>query len=83
MARLGIEAAKGDAGGVLERLRAGDQVDFADGNDKRTALHEASCFGHVEVIRLLLSKGAAVNKQSAARALPPHTQSAAVLPPFP
>eukprot|EP00252_Welwitschia_mirabilis_P022348 TRINITY_DN6018_c0_g1_i1.p1 TRINITY_DN6018_c0_g1~~TRINITY_DN6018_c0_g1_i1.p1 ORF type:complete len:483 (-),score=98.91 TRINITY_DN6018_c0_g1_i1:374-1822(-) len=54
-------ACKGDAKGIEGLLKEGKvDVNSADFDD-RTALHVACCEGHVDVVKLLLRKGANVN----------------------
>lgn len=53
-------ASKGNKDGVLGELEKGVSPNLAD-YEKRTALHLASCEGHMEVVELLLEKGANVN----------------------
>ncbi|KAG4169865.1 hypothetical protein ERO13_A12G109400v2 [Gossypium hirsutum] len=53
-------ASKGDTTGVIQELDKGVEPNGAD-YDRRTALHLASCEGWIEVVDLLLEKGADVN----------------------
>ncbi|KAJ8623886.1 hypothetical protein MRB53_032416 [Persea americana] len=53
-------ASKGNKDGVLGELEKGVSPNLAD-YEKRTALHLASCEGHMEVVELLLEKEANVN----------------------
>eukprot|EP00899_Mesostigma_viride_P006901 jgi/Mesvir1/16211/Mv08469-RA.1 len=72
MTRLAIEAGRGDEGGLLERLEAGDDVNAADGVDERTALHEAAAAGHVDIMGVLFRHGARVDVQSKTGNTPLH-----------
>jgi len=58
MARLGLEAARGDLLCMLERLEAGDGIDTVDGPDARTALHMAAAAGQSASLGWLLDRGA-------------------------
>lgn len=53
-------ASKGDKAGVIQELDKGVEPNGAD-YDRRTALHLAACEGWIEVVDLLLEKGADVN----------------------
>ncbi|XP_071937241.1 serine/threonine-protein kinase 12 isoform X1 [Coffea arabica] len=53
-------SSKGDKKGVVQELEKGVEPTLAD-YDKRTALHLASCEGYIEVVVLLLERGADVN----------------------
>lgn len=55
-------ANEGDVEGIKEQLDGGISVHFRDGDD-RTPLHVASCQGFVEVVELLLSRGAEVDSK--------------------
>ena len=54
-ASIVIAADKGDAAGVAAEIARG--VDINSAVDGKTALHVAACVGHVDVVKLLLSKG--------------------------
>ncbi|CAL8069747.1 unnamed protein product [Orchesella dallaii] len=58
--QLHIAAKKGDLKGVRRLIRQGHPVNVTD-NAKWTPLHEASNFGHVDVVDELLKHGAEVN----------------------
>ncbi|EXC06825.1 Dual specificity protein kinase splA [Morus notabilis] len=58
--RLLYCSSKGDKAGVIQELEKGVEPNLAD-YDKRTALHLASCEGCLEIVVLLLEKGADVN----------------------
>ncbi|KAL8062682.1 hypothetical protein ABFX02_02G163700 [Erythranthe guttata] len=58
--RLLFCSSKGDKAGVMQELVKGVSPNLAD-YDKRTALHLASCEGCMEIVVLLLEKGADVN----------------------
>ncbi|CAN1308746.1 Integrin-linked protein kinase 1 [Linum perenne] len=58
--RLLYCSSKGDRAGVIQELNSGVLPNLSD-YDKRTALHLASSEGRVEIVRLLLEKGASVN----------------------
>ncbi|PPD79043.1 hypothetical protein GOBAR_DD24029 [Gossypium barbadense] len=53
-------ASKGDKASVIQELDKGVEPNGAD-YDRRTALHLAACEGWIEVVDLLLEKGADVN----------------------
>lgn len=53
-------ACQGDVGGVEDLLDEGIDVNSID-LDGRTALHIAACEGHVEVVKLLLSRKANID----------------------
>ncbi|XP_052478767.1 integrin-linked protein kinase 1 isoform X5 [Gossypium raimondii] len=53
-------ASKGDKAGVIQELDKGVEPNGAD-YDRRTAFHLAACEGWIEVVDLLLEKGADVN----------------------
>lgn len=53
-------ACNGDVAGVLDLLDEGVDVNSID-LDGRTALHIAACEGHVEVVKLLLSRSANID----------------------
>lgn len=53
-------ACQGDVGGVQDLLDEGIDVNSID-LDGRTALHIAACEGHVEVVKLLLSRKANID----------------------
>ncbi|PPD82826.1 hypothetical protein GOBAR_DD20238 [Gossypium barbadense] len=53
-------ASKGDKAGVIQELDKGVEPNGVD-YDRRTALHLAACEGWIEVVDLLLEKGADVN----------------------
>ncbi|KAK8302045.1 hypothetical protein V6Z11_D04G061100 [Gossypium hirsutum] len=53
-------ASKGDKAGVIQELDKGVEPNRAD-YDRRIALHLAACEGWIEVVDLLLEKGAVVN----------------------
>ncbi|KAF9588586.1 hypothetical protein IFM89_013438 [Coptis chinensis] len=58
--RLLYFSSNGDMDGVMQEIEKGVSPNLAD-NDKRTALHLASCEGYTEVVNVLLEKGADVN----------------------
>ncbi|CAN1157452.1 Protein SENSITIVITY TO RED LIGHT REDUCED 1 [Linum perenne] len=58
--RLLYCSSKGDRAGVIQELNSGVLPNLSD-YDKRTALHLASSEGRVEIVRLLIEKGASVN----------------------
>ncbi|WOK99309.1 serine/threonine-protein kinase STY17-like [Canna indica] len=60
--RLMYLANEGDLGGIEELLKSGVDVNFRD-IDGRTALHVAACQGCVNVVKLLLDKGAYVDPE--------------------
>jgi hypothetical protein len=51
-------ARHGDRGGVERALAAGARIDGAAPVDRKTALFRAAVFGHDEVVRYLLERGA-------------------------
>ncbi|KAF6175132.1 hypothetical protein GIB67_022813 [Kingdonia uniflora] len=55
-------SSKGDTDGVIREIEKGVSPNFAD-YDKRTALHLASCEGWIEIVDLLLERGADVDYQ--------------------
>ena len=59
--RLFRAARHGDRAGVERSLDAGAQVNAAAPVDRKTALFRAAVFGHAEVVRVLLAKGADPN----------------------
>ncbi|KAK9103624.1 hypothetical protein Sjap_020878 [Stephania japonica] len=58
--RLLYCSGKGDKDGVIQEIEKGVSPNLAD-YDKRTALHLASCEGCIDIVELLLEKGADVN----------------------
>ncbi|TYG36666.1 hypothetical protein ES288_D13G081200v1, partial [Gossypium darwinii] len=58
-------ASKGDKAGVIQELDKGVEPNGVD-YDRRTALHLAACEGWIEVVDLLLEKGADVGMDSQA-----------------
>ncbi|KAG4151226.1 hypothetical protein ERO13_D04G051866v2 [Gossypium hirsutum] len=58
-------ASKGDKAGVIQELDKGVEPNRAD-YDRRIALHLAACEGWIEVVDLLLEKGAVVGMDSQA-----------------
>ncbi|MBA0768384.1 hypothetical protein Gotri_017186, partial [Gossypium trilobum] len=58
--RLLFMACRGDTKGVEDLLNEGMDVNGID-LDGRTALHVAACEGHVEVVKLLLSRNANID----------------------
>jgi len=61
MGELHDFAERGDLDGVRRLLDSGVPVDALDERDE-TALHGAAAFGHTEVLRVLLERGAAVDQ---------------------
>ena len=51
-------ARHGDRAGVDQALSAGASLDHAAPIDRKTALFRAAVFGHADVVRLLLERGA-------------------------
>jgi hypothetical protein len=51
-------ARHGDRAGVERALSAGASLDHAAPIDRKTALFRAAVFGHADVVRLLLARGA-------------------------
>ena len=51
-------ARHGDRAGVEQALSAGASLDHAAPIDRKTALFRAAVFGHADVVRLLLERGA-------------------------
>ena len=72
MARLGLEAARGDLLCMLERLNAGDSINAVDGPDARTALHMAAAAGQNASLEWLLDRGADFSISSRAGSTPLH-----------
>jgi len=56
--RLFRAARHGDANGVEPSIAAGARIDAVAPVDRKTALFRAAVFGHADVVRLLLAKGA-------------------------
>lgn len=60
MIKLLFLACQGDVKGVEELLKEGTDVNSID-LDGRTALHIAACDGHVDVVKMLLSRKANID----------------------
>lgn len=60
--RLMYLASEGNLEGIKQLLDSGTNVNFRDSDD-RTALHVAVCQGHTDVVRLLLERGAEVDRK--------------------
>ena len=63
---LGWAAYNGQAAAADLMLRAGADPEVAD-SEGYTPLHEAALYGHIEVVRVLLSHGASVNARTEER----------------
>ena len=60
--RFDIEAAQsGNTAAILDLLKKGLNVNARDDQDGRTILMHATWFGHIDVMRILIDKGADVN----------------------
>jgi len=63
--RFDIEAAQsGNTAAILDLLKKGLDVNARDDQDGRTILMHAAWFGHIDVMRILIDKGADVNAKN-------------------
>ena len=63
--RFDIEAAQsGNTAAILDLLKKGLDVNARDDQDGRTILMHATWFGHIDVMRILIDKGADVNAKN-------------------